>query len=76
MSLLIPLYLQSLESQPAKVKNLAIWSVTLYIAAHTLAVCGGSSAQPLQWQQVRKVTMDVFFGGCFVFVVTGNRCLC
>ena len=38
---------------------MAIWSATLRIAIYTLAAHGNSSAQSLQWQQVRKFTIDV-----------------
>ena len=41
-------------------------------ATHTLVARDSSSAQCLQWQRVRQVTMDVFFHGCFVFIATEN----
>ena len=40
--------------------NVAVQSVTLYIATHTLAAHGSSSALHLQWQRVCKVSTGVF----------------
>ena len=39
---------------------MAVQSVKLYIATHTLAARGSSSALHLQWQRICKVSTDVF----------------
>ena len=39
---------------------MAVQSLTLYIATHTLAAHGSSSALHLQWQRVCKVSTGVF----------------
>ena len=73
MSLLVTFCIDNLWKADQLGSNImAVRSVALHIATHSLAEHGSSSAQLLQWQQVRQVTTDIFFDGCFVFVGTGH----
>lgn len=49
-------------------------SQTVWIATCSMCVC--CYVQCRKWVHVQKGAVDIFLGDCFLFVATGNHCLC